>query len=433
MTNLKLVLITITSIFTITFFSINTNAQLYVVKEQKDSEGNITVEKGSVGIGIDTPSDKFEIQGNARIWGNGKNNAKLKIGADTKVINSFIDLHNGIPGNGAFKTAGRFIANKAGITMFAGGSTGDFVIRTWNPTSGITFTTNGAPRFRVRHTGLIEMGPGIPASGALNNSMILSVNGNAQKTGGGSWEVLSDKRLKSDVKSYTKGLAEVLEINPVTYKYSGVGGVADTEKTQVGLIAQEFKKIEPDAIGIYKHTEPMKTASTMEEFMEGGSKNMADLEVINEYLTIDNSSITYMLVNGMKEQQSLIEAQKAELETLKETVAKLAESGTSISTSGATEISVLLEGTGTESALLAQNMPNPFSTTTRIEYFIPTDSRNARMSFRDMTGKEIKRIDITNDGIGVIELTAKDLAAGIYSYVLYVNGSIGASKKMVLK
>jgi len=424
--NLKTITRTLALLF-ITALTCNiVNAQLHVVKNTDP------LKNGSVGIGMDDPEDKLDILGHATIRGPESNGARLRIGTPSEPTNVFIDLYNGLPGNGAFKTAGRFIANKNGHTMFAAGSTGDFVLRTWNPTSGIKFTTNGTSRFRVKNDGLIEMGPEIKPGKELNTSIILSVNGDAQKTGGGSWEVLSDKRLKSDVKSYTKGLAEVLKINPVTYKYSGVGGVANTEKTQVGLIAQEFKKIEPDAIGIYKHTEPMRIASTMEEFMEGGSRKMANLEVINEYLTLDNSSITYMLVNGMKEQQAIIETQTAKIESLEENMAKI-NSGTQVISLTANEINVLLEGNGTESALLAQNMPNPFSTTTRIEYFIPTNSHNARMSFRDMTGKEIKQIDITNYGIGAIELTAKDLAAGIYSYVLYVDGNIAASKKMVLK
>jgi len=148
-----------------------------------------------------------------------------------------------------------------------------------------------------------------------------------------------------------------------------------------------------------------------------------------EYIAIDVSSVKYMLVNAIKEQQALIETQTAKIESLEEKMAKINSGSPVINNPTANEISVLLEGNGTESVLLAQNIPNPFKTSTRIEYFVPTNSRNARMSFRDMTGKEIKRVDITNDGIGAIELTAKDLAAGIYSYVLYVNGSIAASKK----
>jgi len=417
MTNLKTNFIILITLLTITLISINATAQLHVIKPD-----------GNVGIGMETPTQKLEVAGNVKITGN-----KMTLGTDAKPTNTFIDLYNGLPGNGKFKTAGRFIANTKGHVSFMAGSTGDFTLRTWNPSSGISFTVDNASRFRIKNTGLIEMGPQIGADGNLNNSTILSVNGNAQKTGGGSWEVLSDARLKTDVENYSKGLAEILQINPVTYKYTGVGGVADTEKKQVGLIAQEFQKIAPEAIGTYKHTEPLEIAKTMEDVLNGTRKKMADLEVVNEYLTLDNSSITYMLVNAVKEQQTIIETQKAELETLKATVTKLAQNSSPVSTPGATEISVLLEGTGTENVLLAQNTPNPFTTKTRIEYFIPTNSRNARMSFRDMTGKEIKRVELTNDGIGAIELSAKDLAAGIYSYVLYVNGSIVASKKMVLK
>jgi len=416
------------------FRTVDQNADIKFLTQ--NNKNRLTIKGGgNVGIGTDNPTDKLSVNGNVRVLGN-----KMLLGSDAAPINTFIDLKNGLPGDGAFKTAGRFIADKKGNVSFMSGSTGDFTLRTWNPTSGISFTTNGASRFRINHSGVIEMGPKIVANNVLNNSTILSVNGNAQKTGGGSWEVLSDKRLKTDIEDYEKGLNEILKINPVTYKYTGTAGVADTKKTHVGLIAQDFQKIDPNAIGTYKHTENMKVADSMEELMEGDIKKMADLKVIDEYLTIDNSSITYMLVNAIKEQQALIETQQKlaqtqqdEIENLKTQITQLSSNNVSPVRPQSNQTNVLLEGNGTERALLAQNMPNPFTTNTKIEYFIPENSNNCRISFRDLKGSEIKRVDIDHNGLGTIELTTKDLAAGIYAYVLYINGDIADSKKMIIK
>jgi len=77
-------------------------------------------------------------------------------------------------------------------------------------------------------------------------------------------------------------------------------GIENTEKEYVGLVAQEFAEIMPNAVSKFTYTD---TISNKTE----------------DYLSMDPSSIRYMLVNGMKEQQALIETQKAELETLKET------------------------------------------------------------------------------------------------------------------
>ena len=45
----------------------------------------------------------------------------------------------------------------------------------------------------------------------------LSVNGNASKTGGGSWLVFSDERLKNIYGSFDAGLNEVLQLQPSIY------------------------------------------------------------------------------------------------------------------------------------------------------------------------------------------------------------------------
>ena len=409
---LKLTLKTV-ALITITTLTINTaSAQLHVTKPD-----------GNVGIGMDTPADKLDVNGNINAGGGiirtgGKKNSSLQIGK-TRSINgkAYFDLY---PKKGETYQA-RFLTNDNGLTHFTHYGTGIFLLQTMKNDSKIVFAHKPASG----HTSLcivpepdnkttnVGIGTDAPEE-RLHVNGNLKVNGNAYKSGGGDWTVLSDKRTKKNINKYTKGLKDVLKLNPVMFNYNGKAGVSDIKTTYIGLIAQEFAEIEPNAISKYTHTDTL-TKKT------------------EEYMAMDASSIRYMLVNAVKELQSITELQRAEIVDLKETVAKLATNSSPVSTPGATEISVLLEGTGIENALLAQNTPNPFTTKTRIEYFIPTNSRNARMSFRDMTGKEIKRVELTNDGIGAIELSAKDLAAGIYSYVLYVNGSIVASKKMVLK
>ena len=427
MTNLKTIFIALIALLTFTLISINATAQLHVVKPD-----------GNVGIGTDTPQGfgdndepvKLDVKGGNTIL----RGRETILGSDTEANGtSLLSIGKGRTTDGfaainlqplAEKDAiGRLSSgiNNEGVeyTSFQNAGNGFFSIRNFSNTAEIRFQTPGQNAERTGVTKFMIKPNGRVGIGTINPTALLHVNGgikavNGYKPGGGDWTVLSDKRTKKNINKYTKGLNDVLKLNPVMFNYNGKAGVSDIKTTYIGLIAQEFAEIEPNAISKYTHTDTL-TKKT------------------EEYMAMDASSIRYMLVNAVKELQSITELQRAEIVDLKETVAKLATNSSPVSTPGATEISVLLEGTGTENALLAQNIPNPFTTKTRIEYFIPTNSRNARMSFRDMTGKEIKRVELTNDGIGAIELSAKDLAAGIYSYVLYVNGSIVASKKMVLK
>lgn len=369
------------------------------------------VEPGQVGIGTKTPLAKLDVNGHTHIGGGflsiGENAAgasKINVGEYRTIDGkSFIDL-DPTKANDGFH--GRFIsganADGSSYTSIMHKGAGNFSIRMWDPASKMILRNPKGDWLTIEPNGTLIAG------------------GEAKKPGGGEWVTTSDKRTKKNINTYEAGLKEVLLLNPVTYNYNGKAGITDTEKNHIGLIAQEFAEVAPYAVETFTYAE------------EGSNKT-------EEYLSIDASSVKYMLVNAIKEQQALIEmqqqltkTQQAEIESLKMQLLELAESGIPSVNSTINETNILIEGNGLENALLAQNTPNPFTSHTRIEYFIPENSRHCRLSFRDMNGKEIKQVNIEHEGIGAIELSAKDLATGIYSYVLYVNGDIVASKKMVL-
>ena len=76
----------------------------------------------------------------------------------------------------------------------------------------------------------------------------------AQKPGTSTWIISSDERLKTINGSYTKGLAEIIKLNTITYKYKNVGEKKFEDKvlqtTQIGFSAQEVQKIFPEAVGV---------------------------------------------------------------------------------------------------------------------------------------------------------------------------------------
>lgn len=119
----------------------------------------------------------------------------------------------------------------------------------------------------------------------------LEIGGTAAKPGGGSWSATSDARLKQHVKPYEDGLAQVLKINPVYFNYNERSGY-DTSKQYVGIIAQELKEVAPYMV---------------DSFKKDGT----------DYYKADNTSMTYMLINAMKEQQKMIETQQQQINELK--------------------------------------------------------------------------------------------------------------------
>jgi hypothetical protein len=168
-----------------------------------------------------------------------------------------------------------------------------------NPSTGNlgTNTANGVERMRIMSYGTIGMGINNPSS-----TYTLHISGDAAKPGGGDWVSASDRRLKKDIIPFTEGLTVLAKINPVSFKYNGLGGQPDNGKDYVGIIAQEMKLVAPYTIGTF-----------------------IDSETNVEYLNYDANAVTYILINAVKEQQAEIDSLKKQLEEQNQRLLKIEE------------------------------------------------------------------------------------------------------------
>lgn len=74
-------------------------------------------------------------------------------------------------------------------------------------------------------------------------------NGHALKPGGGSWDALSDKRLKDVDGTYTPGLREISALKPVRFHYKKNNALHQpSDREFVGLIAQDVQPHFPEAV-----------------------------------------------------------------------------------------------------------------------------------------------------------------------------------------
>lgn len=114
----------------------------------------------------------------------------------------------------------------------------------------------------------------------------------AKKPNGGLWVAYSDRQLKENISAYTKGLAQVKELNPVTFNFNDVTslGKQTQYKTYTGLIAQDI--------------EVTSFANTVNTGSDG-------------YKNVDSSEITYALINAVKELSVQVDSLKAEIAALK--------------------------------------------------------------------------------------------------------------------
>jgi hypothetical protein len=123
----------------------------------------------------------------------------------------------------------------------------------------------------------------------------LSTN-SAAKPSSSTWTVVSDERVKENIKPYEKGLNEILQVNTKTFDYNGKAGF-DKIKDNVGIIAQDMIKIFPETIKTYN-----------------AKLNETD-EKETELYNFDGHALTFALINAVQEL-------KAEIEELKKQINK---------------------------------------------------------------------------------------------------------------
>jgi hypothetical protein len=219
---------------------------------------------GSIGIGASNPSAKLEIGGNTLIYpasGNGQlfirnrgsnNFSQVVFNDDQNTYRGYI----GYIGANATNTASR------NDTVEFGTNSKDLTFRP-NETEVMRLTTSG------------KVGIGTPAP---DNT--LTVNGSADKPGGGSWGTFSDERLKNIKDRFTPGLKAVMQLQPLRYEYKRDNALAiKSQGEHIGFSAQAVEKIIPEAV----------------------SKNDKG------YLLVNNDPIIWTMLNAIKEQQKEIE------------------------------------------------------------------------------------------------------------------------------
>ena len=114
--------------------------------------------------------------------------------------------------------------------------------------------------------------------------------------------MVSDKRLKENVKGFSDGLAAVRGIKPVTFHYNASSGY-DTKPEYVGVLAQELQQVAPYMVQQTQITD--QTGKT------------------NDYLAVDFGAMDFVLVNAVKELDAELQVQKADNEMMRNALAEM--------------------------------------------------------------------------------------------------------------
>jgi hypothetical protein len=240
----------------------------------------------------------------------------------------------------------------------------------------------------------------------------------------------SDKRLKKDISKFKYGLSEILELDPISYKYNGKAGT-ESINTHVGIFAQNLQKVAPELVGEwnYQATE-WKYNNDITEGNEFGTRiNNPDFKAPETYLNIQESAIKYMLINAVKEQQELISDKEEKISSLEERINKLEEKVGKLLDKNLNNFND--KAIKIETSSLQQNEPNPFNSFTEIQYEAASNAKSVKIQIFDVSGKLIQSSSVPS-GKSSIRLDTSTLISGIYFYNLIVNGELIDTKKMTI-
>lgn len=153
-------------------------------------------------------------------------------------------------------------------------------------TGDMIFKTNSTEHMRLTAGGWL----GIGLTPSYQLELLFD---SAAKPGTNTWTVASDGRLKKDVGPFRDGLAVIEKINPISYRYNGLGGMP-ADMPCIGVVAQEIRNVAPYTVGTFR-----------------AKLNEKD-EATTELYNFNSHALTFVMINAIKElderTQSLVKA-----------------------------------------------------------------------------------------------------------------------------
>ncbi len=252
---------------------------------------------------------------------------------------------------------------------------------------------------------------------------------------------VSDQAIKTNIEDLDSALSIIQQLKPKTYEFdtANYSHLRLSAGNQFGLIAQDVETVLPELV-------ETKTVPAVRD------TNGTILTPAIDLKTLEYEAFIPILIQGMKEQNEVIQNQNeaiesrdslindlaARLQQLEDCVASVGLcSGSSAiqeqmgeNTNGQTN-QLDVELNDAQNIVLEQNVPNPFAEQTTIAYEIPETVHKAQILFYNHNGQLINSVEIQEKGHGSLNVFANDLSSGVYTYTLIADGEIIATKKMV--
>lgn len=246
----------------------------------------------------------------------------------------------------------------------------------------------------------------------VGNSSMTSIGGQV------GWTSLSDARFKSEVQEDVLGLDFINALRPVSYKvdrqavaeFDGVeleaGQTPPAPTYHTGFLAQEVEKT-AQALGFDRFDGVDAPANEQSRYGLRYSAFVVPLVKSVQELSAENETLRQQLAK-----------QQAQIDALLKLAQQQATGNGLLPT--------------TDGATLYQNAPNPFSETTTIRLSLPDAAQEAALMVTNLEGRQLFAQRISERGDTQVDISAKQLPAGLYLYTLVVDGTLVDTKKMLI-
>jgi hypothetical protein len=151
---------------------------------------------------------------------------------------------------------------------------------------------------------------------------------------------------------------------------------------------------------------------------------------VNDIYGIKYTSLIPFIIEAIKEQQEIINAQSLKIKEL-----QLLIENPDIKSNELKSASTSIDNSDTEilnNAFLYQNSPNPFSNDTEIKYYIPKNADKSVLHVFNLQGNLMISKNIPDKGHGAVTIHGSQLSPGMYIYSLVIDGNKIDTKRMIL-
>lgn len=245
------------------------------------------------------------------------------------------------------------------------------------------------------------------------------------------WTTIADKRFNKNILQPIPGLDFINQLKPITY-------VLNTEtlhtvlKNPNATLNKQLQNAQPVAGSSLQNTGTYTGffAQDVEAVAKKLNFNFAGIDApknARDLYGLRYEAFVVPLVKAVQELSAQNTELKKDVENLKSTIALIQ---AQVQTNTASQQTAV--GAVNTNARLYQNAPNPFKQQTIIQYYIPPAATTAFIKIGNDKGETIKVVEVTAKGSGQINFQTASLAAGSYTYALFIDGNLIDTKKMLL-